>query len=60
MVSTNTIGQAISLPVPLMNCSAVIQLLTQNRLDPVWFCKNSQVSFGRACCNTCAGIMRIL
>ena len=55
LVSSGTIGNALTLPSPLMNCSAVIQLMSSNELDPVLFCQSSQVLFGKACCNTCAG-----
>jgi hypothetical protein len=41
--------------MPLMTCSNVIQLLASNNYDPIWFCKNSKVSFGSICCRTCAG-----
>ncbi len=56
LVSIGKIGSVIPFPIPLMNCSAVIQLLTLNGLDPVWFCQNSQVAFGTTCCNTCSGM----
>ena len=35
-------------------CDQVIQLLVSKNYDPVWFCKSSQINFGKACCQSCS------
>lgn len=55
LASTTDVGSLFDLPQPLMTCGSVIQLLITHGYDPVWFCQNAQVTFGKTCCNTCAG-----
>lgn len=53
--ASTDLGNVITYPSPLITCSAAIQLIIKNGLDPAFFCKNQLFSFGSTCCKTCSG-----
>lgn len=53
-VTSNDIGNAITLPSPNMNCTSVFNLLSSLNYDPIWFCKYQSITFGTTCCQTCS------
>ena len=54
LVSQIDVGNAILFSQP-MSCASVISSLVFYALDPLFFCKKQEISFGVKCCKTCSG-----
>jgi hypothetical protein len=54
-VSGADINYLVSFTNTYTTCSAAINTLVQNGLDPVFWCNSTLFPFGKKCCQTCKG-----
>lgn len=53
LVTNYDFDSTFKIPTPTMTCNDAFTYISSQKYDPIFFCKNQNISFGTTCCKTC-------
>jgi hypothetical protein len=53
IVLSSDLNNLVSFPGQFATCPTAVSVLSQNGLDPVYWCNSSMFTFSQKCCKTC-------